>query len=359
MLALTDIRLDGGTQPRAELNMSVIEDYAEAMRAGADFPPVVVFFDQNDYWLADGFHRYHGAAKAGKDEIRADIRPGSIEDARWHSYGANNTHGLRRSNEDKAQAVKAALAHPNAAKLSNVQIADHCGISEITVRRYRAELDASSTLSKIAERQVTRGGQTYTQDTTNIGRRPAVSTFTPEPDPDPLPFTDPPDGDWGEDTDLDCFQCVHHQDDSRDPDQYWCAARNRIYHINQSTIARECAAFERADGADPPVAPDSQPVPSPIVPPELSEREQSRQYMQTVMDAVPGAEERLSLSAARVNFSAIRHTIRARLLPLDPELVASIEVPADTEMNKWFIRDVRAWLDRYEAARIRGIRAVK
>lgn len=129
--------------------------------------------------------------------FRAKNRPGSIEDARWHSYGANKAHGLRRTNDDKAQAVKAALGHPNAARLSNYQIAAHCGVAESTVRNYRAELDASSQFAKMRrEREVTRGGQTYIQDTTNIGRRPAVPTFTPEPDSEPLPFTDPPDGEW-------------------------------------------------------------------------------------------------------------------------------------------------------------------
>ncbi len=34
----------------------------------------------------------------------------------------------------------AALAHPKAATLSNRQIAEHCGVDEGTVRRYRAEM---------------------------------------------------------------------------------------------------------------------------------------------------------------------------------------------------------------------------
>ena len=44
-LTLEKIRLDGGTQPRAELQAEVIDEYAEQMRQGAEFPPVIVFFD--------------------------------------------------------------------------------------------------------------------------------------------------------------------------------------------------------------------------------------------------------------------------------------------------------------------------
>ena len=56
-LAINLIRLDGGTQPRAEVNGPTVADYAEDMLAGASFPPVTVFYDGAHYWLADGFHR--------------------------------------------------------------------------------------------------------------------------------------------------------------------------------------------------------------------------------------------------------------------------------------------------------------
>jgi hypothetical protein len=57
-LAINLIRTDGGTQPRAELDYGVIQDYAQQMWEGAVFPDVIVFYDGVDYWLGDGFHRY-------------------------------------------------------------------------------------------------------------------------------------------------------------------------------------------------------------------------------------------------------------------------------------------------------------
>lgn len=64
-IALTSIRTDGGTQPRARLNEDQVAEYVEAMESGATFPPLVVFHDGAAYWLADGFHRYHAATARG------------------------------------------------------------------------------------------------------------------------------------------------------------------------------------------------------------------------------------------------------------------------------------------------------
>lgn len=168
------IRMDGGTQNRGEINFVVVAEYAEDMTDGASFPPVDAVYDGQNYWLVDGFHRVHAATQAGFETILACVSSGTLQDAQWQSYGVNQRHGLRRTNEDKRRAVEAALCHPNAAALSNYQIAAHCGVSEITIRRHR---ELSTTLSQIAdarptaERTVTRGNATYAMQTANIGRR--------------------------------------------------------------------------------------------------------------------------------------------------------------------------------------------
>jgi transposase-like protein len=170
-LELSQIRLDGGTQPRAALRTDVIEEYAELMKAGTRFDPVIVYFDGTDYWLADGYHRVAAARRAYPDQpIEAEVHEGTLAEAQWYSYGANRTHGLRRTNEDKERAVRNALQHRNALGLSNVQIAEHCGVSEFLIRKYRREqeLEPSSIKSKI--RTVTRRGTTYRQNTAQIGK---------------------------------------------------------------------------------------------------------------------------------------------------------------------------------------------
>lgn len=52
-LQISDIRLDPSTQVRLKTDNEVVTDYAEAMERGDQFPPVVVFFDGEVYWLAD------------------------------------------------------------------------------------------------------------------------------------------------------------------------------------------------------------------------------------------------------------------------------------------------------------------
>src|SRR4051794_37722693 len=46
-----------GTQSRAEMNQNTIAEYAERMEADDTFPPLVVYYDDENYWLADGHHR--------------------------------------------------------------------------------------------------------------------------------------------------------------------------------------------------------------------------------------------------------------------------------------------------------------
>jgi hypothetical protein len=119
------------------------------MKAGEIFPAIDVFYDGENYWLVDGYHRVRAYMIALPGEaIECNVFQGSLQDAQWHSYGVNRTHGLRRSNEDKKRAVTFALAHPAAEGKSNVQIAEHCGVDEKTVRKYRCHRQLTSEIPK-------------------------------------------------------------------------------------------------------------------------------------------------------------------------------------------------------------------
>ena len=171
-LSLASIRLDGGTQPRAVIDTELVGQYAEAMILGAVFPPMVVYFDGADYWLADGFHRYHAHAGCQYSLVDCDVRQGTQRDAILFSVGANAEHGWRRTNEDKRRAVMRLLNDAEWSGWNNSAIARQCKVDEGTVRRYRPA--PSSEVPKIgAPRTVSRGGTTYQMNTAAIGSRPA------------------------------------------------------------------------------------------------------------------------------------------------------------------------------------------
>jgi transposase-like protein len=187
-IPIARIRLDGGTQPRAAVDFEVVEEYCEAMQAGAKFPPVVTFYDGADYWLADGFHRVKAAYAADYDTIECEVHQGTQEQAQWHSFSANRTNGLRRTNQDKQRAVKAALQHPSGAVLSDRQIAKHVGVSDQMVHDYRHRLESTAKLWQ-SPRRTGRDGRTI--NVTNIGRSAPAKT-TPAPAEQTHPSDPPP-----------------------------------------------------------------------------------------------------------------------------------------------------------------------
>lgn len=139
-LALDKIRIDGDTQPRAELDVFVVQDYAEAVLRGDKLPPASVMYDGRHYWLWDGFHRWHGFRKAGRTSMPVTVTTGTVEDARWACLSANQTHGKRRTNEDKQRSVELALRRR--ADLTDRLIAEHVGVSDKTVTSARLRLES-------------------------------------------------------------------------------------------------------------------------------------------------------------------------------------------------------------------------
>lgn len=139
---LSDIAIDGETQQREKINEEIVAEYTEAMRCGAKFPAVTLFFDGVQYWLADGFHRYHATTKVPALDILADVREGTKRDARLFSAGANGTHGQRLSNADKRRSVLVLLLDKEWSAWTNRDIAKHCHVSPAMVDKLRKELDA-------------------------------------------------------------------------------------------------------------------------------------------------------------------------------------------------------------------------
>lgn len=158
-LAIAGIRIDGGTQPRAQIDQDVVSEYAEAMRAGVGFPSIRVFFDGAERWLADGFHRYHAARSAGLETLSAIVHSGTKRDAVLFSVGANAVHGLRRTNEDKRRAVMTLLADAEWGARSDSWIAEKCGVGDGMVAARRADLQVPE--SGTSPHRVGKDGKSY------------------------------------------------------------------------------------------------------------------------------------------------------------------------------------------------------
>jgi hypothetical protein len=80
-IKLDQIRTDGGTQPLAAIDFEALDDDTDAMAAGTTFPAVVISYDGDNHWLADGFHRVKAADQAGLDEIACEPHQGTLQDA--------------------------------------------------------------------------------------------------------------------------------------------------------------------------------------------------------------------------------------------------------------------------------------
>ena len=211
------IRIDGGTQSRVEINNEAVSEYAEALKGGVQFPPVDVFFDGADYWLVDGFHRYHAHRSAGLSEIDAAIHNGTLRDAQLFSFGVNASHGLRRSNADKRKAVEFMLNDAEWSVWSDREIARQCCVSHVLVFNIRKSLtvninsDHPISLQKEEKIEPLSQERTYTtkhgtqavMKTANIGSKNAVDNEATKQVEPQLPNQSEPETTEPEYTELD------------------------------------------------------------------------------------------------------------------------------------------------------------
>src|SRR5690606_18541278 len=187
-VSLAAIVAEGTTQMRG-YDEKLVAQYAEAMKDGAVFPPVVVFADGAKYYLADGFHRV-GAAKALKRKtIEAQIHEpingeSPQRSAILYAVGANDTHGRNRTAEDKRRAVETLLKDPEWSKWTDREIARQCRVSREFVNRHRTRLINGGVLERKDKRKRRdKHGNVSEMDTSKIGkskRAEAKKEPTPE-----------------------------------------------------------------------------------------------------------------------------------------------------------------------------------
>ena len=132
-MKLNQLTIDGGTQSRVKIIQEAVDEYAESLKNGARFPPVLAYYDGIKYYLTDGFHRFFAHQKAGIKDIDVQIVNGTLRDAILRSFSVNSENGRHRSNEDKRNAVQAMLDDFEWQFWNNTEIAKACRVSETLV----------------------------------------------------------------------------------------------------------------------------------------------------------------------------------------------------------------------------------
>lgn len=169
-LPLALLRTDPGIQPRAAMSTALIHEYIGALKAGAEMPPIVAFYDGAVYWVADGFHRVAAAKAAGLDVFPVELHQGTQRDAVLYSVGSNATHGLRRTHDDKRRAVTTLLRDPEWVQWSNPVIAEKCKVGVNFVARMR-HLVAPASASATTRRYINQYGDEGVMNITGLPRR--------------------------------------------------------------------------------------------------------------------------------------------------------------------------------------------
>jgi hypothetical protein len=161
-LPVGHLRTDGDTQMRERLDEATVQEYTDAMLAYGDwgeFPAVTAYYDGEFYWLCDGFHRVAAYKRAfgrfgdNAGHIPARAQAGTKRDAILYATGANDRHGLRRSNADKRKAVSTLLRDGEWSQWSDREIARKCKVSDRLVNTVRAELEATANIRSQTERK--------------------------------------------------------------------------------------------------------------------------------------------------------------------------------------------------------------
>ncbi len=147
-LAIDLLRIDGDTQSRVSINQDAVDDYAEVIgESNGDwpFPPLDVFHDGAEYFVADGFHRYHGAQQCKRGSVPCRVHNGTALDAAIFAMTANDKHGMRLTRADKRRCVERLL---DGKKRTQKEIAELAGVSKRLVQIIVSERNPASIAGK-------------------------------------------------------------------------------------------------------------------------------------------------------------------------------------------------------------------
>ncbi len=156
---LARIRLDGGTQSRAETHQAYVRELALVLD---ELPPPETFTDGKWHWPGDGHHTILAHHLVGRTTVICVVHKGTARDALIYGMQKNaerhrQTQGLRWNSADKRAAAALLLADAEWSRESNQWIADRAGCGPTLIAELRAELSPRSGEMRV----VRRGNQVY------------------------------------------------------------------------------------------------------------------------------------------------------------------------------------------------------
>ncbi len=133
LIPISEVKFDKNVYPRKSWSTATIERYADALEAGAEFPPIVLLEGSNI--LLDGKHRLEAHKKAERTEIAVEwhMVPEGMS-AKYYAALLSSRHGDRISNAElKDIAIEDFEADP---KRNVVEWCQPLGISNRTAYRW-------------------------------------------------------------------------------------------------------------------------------------------------------------------------------------------------------------------------------
>lgn len=174
-LRLDQIRYDGGTQMRTARSPEMVDSYADKYRSGVQMPKPVVFYDAENYWLADGFQRCEAANTAGLATLEFCVYSGGQRQAVLYACGANESHGLPRDKYAKRRAALTCMLDGEWNQ-SNRWIAAVCRVSHRFVDLLRNLLEDAKRVEAAGGRPAIEWAKEYCR---NPNAKPGEAVWVP------------------------------------------------------------------------------------------------------------------------------------------------------------------------------------